>query len=116
MSDIKLKVIDRDGNSHELLAPTDMKMSLMEVLRSYDLIEGKCGGCGECSSCHIYIDNENDLQPYFPSGHAILPIGVIEDMMLDEIDNRKDNSRLSCQIHVYPNLDGLELTIGPKTK
>jgi ferredoxin len=38
-------------------------------------------------------------------------VGVIEDMMLDEVDNRKDSSRLSCQIHVYPNLDGLEITI-----
>lgn len=88
-------------NSKEYNIPTDMNMSLMEALRSYELIHGKCGGCGECSTCHVYIDNERPMNS----------VGVIEDMMLDEIENRKDNSRLSCQIHIYPNLDGLELTI-----
>jgi 2Fe-2S ferredoxin len=88
-------------NNKEYITPTDMKMSLMEVLRSYELIQGKCGGCGECSTCHVYINNERSMSS----------VGVIEDMMLDEVDNRKDNSRLSCQIYIYPNLDGLELTI-----
>ena len=100
MSDIKIKV-SKGSEVHELLAPTDMNFTLMEFLRVNELIEGKCGGCGECSSCHVYIDSDTQLQS----------IGVIEDMMLDEVSERKDASRLSCQIHIYPNLDGLKLTI-----
>lgn len=106
MNDIKLKVTDREGGVHELLAPTDMNFTLMEFLRVNGLIEGICGGCAECSSCHVYIDNETKLPP----------IGVIEDMMLDDVLERTESSRLSCQIHLYPKLDGLELTITPKTK
>ena len=46
MSDIKIKIIDREGLSHEVDAPTDMNMNLMEVVRSYELApEGTIGIC-----------------------------------------------------------------------
>ena len=42
---IRVKVIDREGEEHELDAPTDMNLNLMEVLKSYELpVEGTCGG------------------------------------------------------------------------
>ena len=47
MTDVKLKIIDRDGVLHEIDAPTDMNMNLMEVVRSYELApEGTIGICG----------------------------------------------------------------------
>ena len=39
MQDIQLKIIDRNGVTHEVIAPTDMAMNLMEVVRSYELAE-----------------------------------------------------------------------------
>ena len=41
MSDIKLKITDRDGKSHNVMAPIDMAMNLMEVIRSYELAPWK---------------------------------------------------------------------------
>ena len=52
-NDIKIKIINREGIEHEVLAPTDMAMNLMEV-RSYELApEGTVGICGgmACASC-----------------------------------------------------------------
>ena len=52
MSNITIKVKDREGIMHELLAPTDMAMNLMEVLKAYELpVEGTCGGMAMCASC-----------------------------------------------------------------
>ncbi|HAO14148.1 MAG TPA: ferredoxin, partial [Tenacibaculum sp.] len=45
--DIKIKITDREGVIHEVIAPTDMAMNLMEVVRSYELgPEGTIGICG----------------------------------------------------------------------
>ena len=55
--DINLKITDRNGDLHEVVAPTDMSMNLMEVIRSYELAEegtiGVCGGMAMCASCPV---------------------------------------------------------------
>ena len=52
MSDIKLKITDRDGVLHEIEAPTDMAMNLMEVVRAFELApEGTIGVCGGMAMC-----------------------------------------------------------------
>ena len=57
-SDIRLKITDREGVLHEIQAPTDMAMNLMEVVRSYELAEegtiGICGGMAMCASCQAH--------------------------------------------------------------
>ena len=59
---IKVTVIDREGVAHELEAPTDMSMNMMEVCKSYELpVEGTCGGMAMCASCHMYIESDNEL-------------------------------------------------------
>ena len=51
MSDIKISVIDRDGIEHQIDAPTDMNMNLMEVCKAYELpVEVTCGGLARCAS------------------------------------------------------------------
>ena len=63
MSDIELSIIDREGETHKLTAPTDMAMNLMEVIRLYNLAEegtiGICGGMAMCASCQCYIKSNN---------------------------------------------------------
>ena len=57
--DIKIKITDREGVLHEIDAPTDMNMNLMEVVRSYELAPegtiGICGGMAMCASCQCYV-------------------------------------------------------------
>ena len=63
--DIKITIIDRDGEAHEIDAPTDMAMNLMEVVRSYELAPegtiGVCGGMAMCASCQCYVLSDHEL-------------------------------------------------------
>ena len=65
MQDINIKITDRDGVTHDIIAPTDMAMNLMEVVRSYELAPegtiGVCGGMVMCASCQCYVLSETEL-------------------------------------------------------
>jgi ferredoxin len=108
MSDITLKITDREGVLHEILAPTDMAMNLMEVVRSYELAPegtiGICGGMAMCASCQCYVKTDHELPE----------MGVDEDMMLAEAFHVEDNSRLGCQIQMTSKMDGLEIELAPE--
>ncbi|UJF30000.1 2Fe-2S iron-sulfur cluster-binding protein [Kaistella sp. 97-N-M2] len=108
MQDINLKITDRNGDTHEVVAPTDMSMNLMEVIRSYELADegtiGVCGGMAMCASCQVYVvDGAEKLQE----------MGDEEEAMLSEAFYVQDDSRLGCQIHITPEIDGLEVAIAP---
>jgi len=108
MTDVKLKIIDRGGVLHEIDAPTDMNMNLMEVVRSYELAPegtiGICGGMAMCASCQCYIK----------SNHELPEMSDDEEAMLSEAFNVKDNSRLGCQLHISEDMDGLEVELAPE--
>lgn len=108
MQDITLKITDRNGDLHEVVAPTDMSMNLMEVIRSYELAQegtiGVCGGMAMCASCQVYIVDGSD---------KLTEMGAEEDAMLSEAFHVQDNSRLGCQIHITADVDGLEVEIAP---
>ena len=109
MSDINIKIIDREGVTHEVQAPTDMNMNLMEVIRSYELAPegtvGICGGMAMCASCQCYVKSDHELPEMTDD----------EDAMLAEAFYVEDNSRLGCQIHMTPELEGLEVEMAPES-
>lgn len=102
MSTIQIHITHNDIKT-KLDAPTDMGLNLMEFLKANEYpIAGTCGGLGTCSTCHIYVDSDNE----------VVKMGMIEDMMLDDVgDKRKNNSRLACQLHLTTKLDNLKITI-----
>lgn len=108
MKDIKIKITDRDGVTHEVDAPTDMNMNLMEVVRSYELAPegtiGICGGMAMCASCQCYVKEKHELPEKSED----------EDAMLAEAFCVEDNSRLGCQIRITEDLDGLEVELAPE--
>ena len=107
--DINLKITDRDGVTHEIEAPTDMAMNLMEVIRSYELAPegtiGICGGMAMCASCQCYVLSDHELPEMQDD----------EEAMLSEAFYVKDNSRLGCQIQVTTEMEGLEIEIAPES-
>jgi ferredoxin len=109
MSDINIKITDRNGVEHSIEAPTDMSMNLMELVRAYELAEegtiGICGGMAMCASCQCYILNDVQLPE----------MGAEEDAMLSEAFNVKKNSRLGCQIFLTQELEGLEIELAPES-
>ena len=108
MQDIHIKITDRKGEVHEVVAPTDMVMNLMEVVRSYELAEegtiGVCGGMAMCASCQCYVKSDHELPE----------ITDDEDAMLAEAFHVEENSRLGCQIQMTPEMDGLEVELAPE--
>ena len=109
MSDITIKITDREGVLHEVVAPTDMAMNLMEVVRSYELAPegtiGVCGGMAMCASCQCYVKSDHELPEMTPD----------EDLMLAEAFYVEDNSRLGCQIQMTKEMDGLEVELAPES-
>lgn len=106
--DVTIYITDRNGVKHEVQAPTDMNMNVMELIRSYELAEegtlGICGGMAMCASCQVYVLNDVISLERNPD----------EEAMLDEAYHVKENSRLGCQIHISEDLEGLEIQIAPE--
>ncbi|HHZ81985.1 MAG TPA: 2Fe-2S iron-sulfur cluster binding domain-containing protein [Flavobacteriales bacterium] len=101
---IKVIVIDRNDERHEIEAPTDMNMNMMELCKSYELpVEGTCGGMAMCASCHMYVLSAHDLPERSDD----------EEDMLDEAFNVEDNSRLGCQIRLEDSLNDIEVKLAP---
>ena len=102
MEKININVIDESGHKHKLNVEIHPDMNLMEVLRSYDLIEGACGGMCLCATCHCYILSKNK---------NISNKENEEEGMLDQLFSVKKNSRLACQIPLIKELDNIIIQI-----
>ena len=106
--DVTVFITDREGTTHEVQAPTDMNMNVMELVRMYELAPegtiGICGGMAMCASCQCYVLNEVSLPE----------MGDDEEAMLSEAFNVKENSRLGCQIHITEDLEGLKIALAPE--
>ncbi len=104
---ITVTIIDREGVEHQLEAPTDMNMNVMELCKSYDLpVKGTCGGMAMCASCQVYIENDK----------VTLDRNDDEQLMLDEAWHVEDNSRLGCQIQLTNEIDGLIARLAPEVE
>jgi ferredoxin len=105
--DITIYITDRLGNTHQVEAPTDMNLNLMEVVRMYELAEegtiGICGGMAMCASCQCYVLNDVAL----PGRNDD------EEAMLSEAKFVQSNSRLGCQIPITESLQGLQVQLAP---
>jgi 2Fe-2S ferredoxin len=108
VTDINITIIDRLGKKHNVLAPLDMAMNIMELIKSYELADdasiGICGGMAMCASCQCYIE----------SSHQLNDKSDEEEAMLSEAFYLKNSSRLSCQIPITEDLTDLIIRIAPE--
>ncbi|MCV0382480.1 MAG: 2Fe-2S iron-sulfur cluster binding domain-containing protein [Erythrobacter sp.] len=102
----KLIVTTREGETSEVEVGDGL--TVMEAIRDngFDELLALCGGCCSCATCHVHVD---------PSFAGSLPeMSEDEDDLLDSSDHRNESSRLSCQIPLTAELDGLRVTIAPE--
>lgn len=105
MADIKVTIIDREGQAHLLEGPTDMNMNIMELCKAYELpVKGECGGMAMCATCQCYLESDTELPEQSDA----------ELDMLDQAFFVKSNSRLGCQIHLDDSIDGIVLRLAPE--
>lgn len=95
----KIIFITPDGIRHETNVESGYSVMEAAINNNIDGIVAECGGACACATCHSYID-EAWLD-------KIPAMDDMEDSMLDAAFERKDNSRLTCQIEVTDALDGL---------
>ncbi len=99
---MKIHVTDQDGQEHELEGLDGWRA--MEVIRDWGLnIKAECGGAASCATCHVYVDEAWLDKLAEPSDD--------EEDLLYTAKGRQPNSRLSCQILLSDELDGLKLTL-----
>ena len=95
-----LTFVRPDGAQQVVEARPGLSVMQVAINEGVDGIVAECGGNAMCAPCHVYVD---------PAWEARVPsIGQDEEDMLDSTaSERKPNSRLSCQIDMTPELDGL---------
>ena len=101
-----ITVITREGELVALDAPEGR--SVMAAIRAggIDELLALCGGCCSCATCHVYVDAA--------FWEKVGPPGEFESDLLSLSPDRTEFSRLSCQISLGPDLEGLKVVVAPE--
>ena len=103
----KITYIEENGKEHEVEVPVGWSVMEGAVKHLIPGIDADCGGACACATCHVYVD---------PAWKAKMPpMSDMEETMLDFAQDREASSRLSCQIKVTEELDGLVVRM-PKSQ
>src|SRR6476646_7097701 len=102
----KLTFIAHDGTHFDVDAENGSTVMENAIKHSIPGIEAECGGACACATCHVYVDEAWTAIVGAPS--------PMEEDMLDFGFDVKSNSRLSCQIKVTDQLDGLIVRTPPR--
>jgi ferredoxin, 2Fe-2S len=103
---VKITFIQPDDSQQ--VVESEPGMTLMEAAKLNDIqgIEAECGGACACATCHVYVDDAWRDKTGAPS--------QMEEDMLDFAFDVRESSRLSCQIKLAPELDGLVVRVPAK--
>lgn len=99
---VKIHFIEHNGTERTVEAEAGESVMLAAINNGVPGIDADCGGACACATCHVYVD-EQWLD-------KVGPVTDCEDGMLSVSSDRQENSRLSCQIEVTEELDGLVVT------
>ena len=99
----KITYITADGTTHDVDAKANSSVMENAIRNNVPGIEAECGGACACATCHVYVDDEWRAKTGEPE--------PMEEDMLDFAFDVRPNSRLSCQIKVTDELDGLIVRI-----
>lgn len=100
---ITIHVEDRDGSTQAIEIPTDINLSLMEILKAseYEVL-ATCGGMALCATCHVEVLEGGDALAA-PEDHEL--------DMLDTLPDADSHSRLACQLRLTNENEGLFIKI-----
>ena len=99
----KIIFIGRDGTRYALDAENGSTVMETAIKNGVPGIEAECGGACACATCHVYVDEAWTEKTGEPE--------PMEEDMLDFAYDVRPTSRLSCQIRVRAELDGLTVTV-----
>ncbi len=100
---VVLSFTDSVGARHTVDGTIGASVMESAVLAGIDGIDADCGGACSCATCQVYVDAD--------WLERVGPLAECEDALLDLVSDRRAGSRLSCQLTLTPDLDGLAVTI-----
>ena len=100
---VQITYVEHDGTEHSVDSQTGVSLMQAAIDNLVPGIDADCGGECSCATCHVMV-KENWLE-------KVGPPGEMEESMLDLNPERQENSRLSCQVEVSEELDGLRVTM-----
>ena len=100
---VQITYVEHDGTEHVVDSQTGVSLMQAAIDSLVPGIDADCGGECSCATCHVMV-NENWLE-------KVGPPGEMEESMLDLNPERQENSRLSCQVEVSEELDGLRVSM-----
>ena len=103
---IKITYIEHNGAAHVVNAEAGFTVMEMAIRNQVPGITAECGGACACATCHVYVDDAWKAKTGSPS--------QMEEDMLDFAHDVRPSSRLSCQIKVKPEFDGLIVHVPEK--
>ncbi len=95
--------VDADGTRHEIEAKSGVSVMQAAIDNGIEGIVAECGGACSCATCHCYVDEEWQGRTGEPD--------QMEKTMLECVLDPRPNSRLSCQITLNDDLDGLVISL-----
>jgi 2Fe-2S ferredoxin len=98
----KITYVDSSGTERTVEGKNGMTVMETAIKHNVPGIDADCGGACACATCHVYVD------PAF--AEKVGKPSAMEQSMLDFAENVKETSRLSCQIKIRDDLDGLRVT------
>jgi 2Fe-2S ferredoxin len=98
----KINFVDSDGTNREVETKNGTSVMEAAVQNMIPGIDADCGGACACATCHVYVSND--------WMEKLKAKDDMEDSMLDFAEDVQDNSRLSCQILMNDELDGITVT------
>lgn len=98
----KITYVDSSGTERTVEGKNGMTVMETAIKHNVPGIDADCGGACACATCHVYVDAAFADKVGKPS--------AMEQSMLDFAENVKESSRLSCQIKIRDDLDGLKVT------
>jgi 2Fe-2S ferredoxin len=100
----EITFILKDGTTETVDIPEGMSVMKGAVMNDIPGIDGECGGACACATCHVYAGT--------PAAGVLPPMGETENSLLGGVvAERRENSRLSCQLVVGPGLEGLTVQV-----
>ncbi|MFT4885815.1 MAG: 2Fe-2S ferredoxin [Pseudohongiellaceae bacterium] len=96
---VKVLFVEHDGTQHSVEVKSGNSLMQAAVSNGVPGIDADCGGSCSCATCHVYVNEDwlaktGDVDP-------------TEEAMLSLSTDRQENSRLSCQINLTEEMDGL---------
>lgn len=99
--------VDTAGQEHTVEAVDGESVMATAVKNGVPGIIGECGGNASCATCHVWVRDE--FLPLLAE-----PQGDEEDLLEMGVSDRREGSRLSCQIKMSADLDGITVDIAPQ--